>query len=166
MFDLAARCEVGLVGVFGQGRVLPRLLQHALEHPAAEHEQAGDQRPDVERDQPLVLQLLRHVARDDALRQLLADARRLLDADCDPVAVEGELSEDPVLVGLVTALALAITLGLAALSWAWCERPLSPEALLLIEPTDQQIDLPVQLPVGMRLRRTASGTRTKVDYGG
>ena len=41
---------------------------------------AGDQRADIERDQPLVLQLLRHIAADDALGQAfddggLADAR-------------------------------------------------------------------------------------------
>ena len=40
---------------------------------------ARDQRADVERDQPLVLQLLRHVAGDDALGQPLDD-RRLADA--------------------------------------------------------------------------------------
>ncbi len=39
-------------------------------------------------------------ARD--LAPAMERTRRLLDADCDPVAVEAELSEDPVLVGLVT----------------------------------------------------------------
>ena len=38
-------------------------------------------------------------ARD--LAPALERTRRLLDADCDPVAVDAELSEDPVLVGLV-----------------------------------------------------------------
>ena len=41
-----------------------------------------------------------------------------------------------------------------------------PAALLLIKPADQQIDLLMQLSLGMRLMPAASGTRTKVNNRG
>ena len=57
------------------------LVQHRLQPllELAAELRAGDQRAEVERQQPLVLQRLRHVALDDALRQALDD-RGLADA--------------------------------------------------------------------------------------
>ena len=59
------------------GHLLEERLQPVLEF-AAEF-RAGDHRADVHRDEPLVLQRLRHVAADDAARQTFDD-RRLADA--------------------------------------------------------------------------------------
>ena len=65
---------------------------------------AGDQGADVERDQPLVLQLLRHVAGDDALGQPLDDRRladaRLADQGGVVLGAAGEDLHHPVDLGL------------------------------------------------------------------
>ena len=61
----------------GRGHLLQHGLEALLELAAVLR--AGDQRAEVERQQPLVLQALRHVAVDDALRQALDD-RGLADA--------------------------------------------------------------------------------------
>ena len=62
-------------------RVLGELLEHGLEPllELAAELGAGDERAEVEREEALVLEALRHVAVDDALREPLDD-RRLADA--------------------------------------------------------------------------------------
>ena len=64
---------------------------------------AGDQRADVERDQALVLQLLRHVAGDDALGQPFDDGRladaRLADQGRVVLGAAGEDLHHPLDLG-------------------------------------------------------------------
>ena len=58
-------------------RILGELLEHGLEPllELAAELRAGDQRAEVEREEPLVLEALGHVAVDDALREPLDDGR-------------------------------------------------------------------------------------------
>ncbi len=65
---------------------------------------AGDQRADIQRDQPLALQRLRHIAGDDALGQPLDDRRladaRLADQRGVVLGAAGEDLHDPLDLGL------------------------------------------------------------------